>query len=335
MTVSDNQFSDRRSSHIWSPTRHPIAHPIASTPDISSPKVNPVSAPLGLANDGAHQGTTPPPRARRMRAADVSAIAARLSERDLAVMHSVGEHQFLTGHQITALHFHDHSAVSGPRIARRVLARLRVLRVLGALERTVGGVHAGSSGLIHYVDVVGDQILRGRSGRTTRRPRDPSARFLAHRLAVADTHIDLLHAHRAGKLEIAECTIEPASWRRYPGSGGATVAVKPDLYAETGAGAALVHAWFIEVDLGTESVPTLLRKCHAYEAYRRSGIEQDRTGGFPIVIWSVTHRDPVKAADRRIALTQAIQKDRNLPTQLFRITNPQQLIATLHGGDAS
>lgn len=332
MMGADNGFGAARSGKSMPSADHPIAHPVASTNPDPSPLASAISSRIGAANDGAHTGTTPPARSRRNRAADVAAIDARLSDRDRAILQSVAAHQFLTGQQLTALHFHDHTPTSGPRIARRVLARLRELRVLGALERRVGGVYAGSSGLVHYVDVVGDQLLRGRSGRTARRSREPSARFLAHRLAVADTHLTLLAAERSHQLEVIDCAVEPASWRRYVGAGSATVTLKSDLYAETGAGEDLVHAWFIEVDRGTESLPTLLRKCRDYEAYRRSGVEQDRTGGFPVVIWSVAHRNPEKAETRRQNLRDALATDRSLPPQLFRVIAPQQLIPLLQTG---
>ncbi|MEN4475709.1 replication-relaxation family protein [Mycolicibacterium cosmeticum] len=313
-------------------TPYPIAHPIASFTNSPSIPVSDPHPPLGAANDGAHTGTTTAARPRRTSAADITAIAERLSDRDWAILRSVADHQFLTGAHISAMHFHDHTAQSGPRIARRTMARLRSLRVLGALERSVGGIHAGSSGLVHFVDVVGDQLLRGRSGRTSRRSREPSARFLAHRLAIADTRIDLLRAQRFGDLDVIACSVEPASWRRYTGPGGAPITLKPDLYVETAAADDLVYAWFLEVDLGTESLPTLLRKCRAYDAYRRSGIEQAQGGGFPLVVWSMTHRNPSKAEDRRQALEDAIATDRTMPSQLFRITAPQQISAALRAG---
>ncbi|OFJ55641.1 replication-relaxation family protein [Mycolicibacterium grossiae] len=309
---------------------HPIAGPIGASSWPSSRLVSGVPSQSGAANDGAHPGTTPV--RRRVRTADLDAIRERLSDRDWAVIRSVAEHQFLTGLQIAAFHFHDHAPASGPRIARRVLARLRALRVLGALERRVGGIRAGSEGLIHYVDVVGDQLLRGRSGRTARRSREPSARFVAHRLAVADAHLALVRAHRDAAVDLIDCVVEPAAWRSYTGPGGARLTLKADLYAETGAGDDLSHAWFIEVDLGTESIPTLLKKCRDFEAYRRTGTEQEQAGGFPIVVWSVTHRSQQKAADRRVALEKAIASDRSLPPQLFRVIAPQQLTALLVGG---
>jgi hypothetical protein len=312
------------------PVGHPGTHPVASR---TTPSLTSVNTPLGSANDGAQQGTIPPKRHRkqRIRARDVTELASWLSERDFAILHSIDEHQFLTVRQVEAFHFADHTPASGARIARRVLAKLREYRLLGTFGRRVGGTHGGSHGLVHYLDAVGDQLLNSRSGRRARRFHEPSARFLSHRLAVADARIALIQADRSHLFELAACAVEPSAWRHYTGLGGARLALKTDLYAETAVppGGEFVHAWFVEIDLGTESVTTLIRKCHEYESYRRSGVEQDATGSFPLVVWSITHPDPVKAERRREALRQAIAADRSLLAELFRVVTPQQLIGAL------
>ncbi|PEG33318.1 hypothetical protein CQY20_31470 [Mycolicibacterium agri] len=113
--------------------------------------------------------------------------------------------------------------------------------------------------------------------------------------------------------------------------------LKADLYVEiaTAPDSEFVNAWFIEVDLGTETISTLLKKCRDYEAYRRSGIEQADEGGFPLVAWSVTHSDPSKGQQRRLALQAAIERDRTLTPELFRIVAPDQLVSLLRVGGAS
>ncbi|MBB4853379.1 hypothetical protein HNP40_000745 [Mycobacteroides chelonae] len=263
-------------------------------------------------------------------------IRQRLSDRDTAILRSISEHRFLTTRQIEALHFADNAVISAPRIARRVLARLRDLRLLGTLDRRVGGIDAGSQGLVYYIDVVGDRLLHDRSGRLSHRPHEPSERFVRHTLAIADTHSALITANRYGDIELTDSAVEPATWRRFTGLGGARRILKPDLYAETATadGDDLVHAWFLEVDLGTESIPTLLSKCRDYEEYRRSGIEQDRHGSFPQVIWQLTHRDPAKSQRRRHALTEAIAADPTLPSSLFRIVAPAALLSLIQAGGA-
>jgi hypothetical protein len=270
---------------------------------------------------------------RRTRTADIAAIEAELSDRDHAILHSVAEHHFLTIRQIEALHFAEHRPISGGRIARRVLARLRDLRLLAALDRRIGGMNAGSYGMVHYIDLVGDQVLHGLAARA-RRYDEPSQRFLHHQLAIADTKISLITADRSHAIDLVECVVEPASWRRYTSVGGARLTVKPDLYAETAAGDDLVRAWFIEVDRSTEHLPTLLKKCRDYEAYRQTGIEQDRHGAFPLVVWSITHPDPAKAERRRQALADAIAADRTLTAGLFRIVAPDALLPLIGNGGA-
>ena len=264
-------------------------------------------------------------------------MADRLSDRDWAILRSVQQHQLMTVDQIHALHFADLAPTSGPRIARRTMARLRDVAILGTLHRRIGGVRAGSNGLVHFVDDVGNRLLARQSGTTVRhRKHEPTARFMDHRLAIGTTHINLVAANRSSVLELLRCDLEPPSWRRYVGLGGARLALKPDLYVETAAsGSEFVDAWFIEIDLGTESIPTVLKKCREYETYRRTGIEQDRSdGAFPIVVWSMTARDPDVAERRRTALREAIAADRTLTDALFRIVAPNQLLPLIKkGGD--
>lgn len=336
MTMPDNSVSAVAAERQSPPTTslgHPAGHPFAAVSKPRSTSANPAS---GALNDGAQQGTTATPRRkRRLMPRDVSELASWLSDRDMAVLQSVADHQFLTVRHVEALHFGDHAPTSGARIARRTMARLRDYRALGTLERRIGGTRAGSAGLIHYLDSVGKQLLQGKSGRAAHhRKVEPSSRFVAHRLAVADTHVALVEADRLAALELVDCTVEPQAWRRFTGLGGARLILKTDLAADTAAppGNELVRGWFIEVDLGHEGIRTLVKKCRDYEAYRRSGVEQERSGSFPVVIWSMTHADPLKAEQRRIALRTAIATDRTLPQQLFRIIAPQQLIPLITAG---
>lgn len=324
------------------PTAPPIAPPVGPTALSPSSLVDDPDPSTGLTNDGAHTGTTPPSSPasrqskttphRRASASDIDAIRYRLSSRDIAIIETVAQHRLLSSRQIEALHFDRNAASAAGRIARDVLGRLRGMRLLGTLDRHIGGTHGGSRGAVHYVDVVGDRLLRDRPGRAARRPHEPTERFVRHTLAVADAHVELISAHCRGALELVESSVEPASWRTHTGVGGARLTLKPDLSAETATDDDYVHAWFIEIDLGTESIPTLLRKCRDYEAYRQTGIEQDRHGSFPLVVWSITHRDPAKADSRRQALADVIARDRHLPSALFRIVAPEQLLPLIRNG---
>jgi hypothetical protein len=310
----------------------PIAGPLASTEPSALPLAEEMSRPIRSGNSGAPRGTTAPATPTsdgRISSTAIDVINDRLSDRDRAVLRSVDDHQFLTVRHIEALHFDSIAPNARKRITRRALARLRGLRVLDTLDRRIGGTRAGSQGLIYHVGVAGDRLIERPRRRSGRLRYEPSARFLNHRLAVADAHLALIEADRDRSIDLVDSAIEPATWRTFTGLGSARRILKPDLYAETAADDDLVRAWFIEVDLGTEHIPTLLTKCREYEAYRQSGIEQDRHGAFPLVIWSLTHPDSAKAERRRKALTEAITADRTLPSTLFRIVAPEQLLSII------
>ncbi|WP_338773026.1 replication-relaxation family protein [Nocardia vulneris] len=267
---------------------------------------------------------------------DITAIRNEMSERDFRILRSVAQHRFLTVRHIHQLHFHELSPRSGLRVTQRVLARLRRWRILGTLERRIGGLRAGSSGLVHYVDFVGAKLLRAEKGKPVRRRfTSPSHTFLTHTLAVAEIHITLVTAQLHGKLELLRSDVEAAAWRTYHGLGGALLTLRPDLYLETATsiGGEVISAWFYEHDLGTESIPTLIRKCREYESYRRSGIEQEHSdGAFPLVIWMLSASSEPRADERRSALAEAIKHDRQLDADLFRIIAPHQFVPLIQTG---
>ncbi|MHB8339800.1 MAG: replication-relaxation family protein, partial [Mycobacteriales bacterium] len=173
-----------------------------------------------------------------------------------------------------------------------------------------------------------DQLLRARLGEGTRhRFHEPSLAFLDHTLAVADAHLALLGAERTGQLELTSQQLEPDCWRHYLNGGGGNEVLRPDLFVITAAGA-FEDCWFIEVDRGTESLPALLRKCAAYEAYRRSGREQARQGTFPLVVWQLP-------SEARVAKLQAaLRQARGVDASIFRLVTPDHLVALL-AGDSS
>jgi len=199
----------------------------------------------------------------------------------------------------------------------------------GLLERPirrVGGLQAGSASSVWMLSSMGQRLRNLRDGvGAVGRVREPGERFVRHYLAIADTHLALVEAAKK-RLELLTVQIEPACWRSYTGLGGSAELLKPDLYAVTASGEFEDH-WFIEVDRATESIPTLIKQCRQYEAYRHNGTEQARTGLFPLVLWVVP--DESRAAKLRQALTLA----RDLDIALFRIVTPDRLIATITGGD--
>ena len=194
--------------------------------------------------------------------------------------------------------------------------------MLTRLQRRVGGVRAGSASYVYALGPAGVRLLVD-----GRRLTEPSPLFLDHTLAVAETHVELVRAARNGDLELTSVEVEPACWRRYTGPGGAAEFAKPDLYVVT-ASEAYENCWFLEIDRGTESPAAIGRKCRAYQAYWRTGREQDQHGTFPLVVWVA----PDEARAKRIE--KVISGARNLKRELFRVTTADQLVQLAAGGAA-
>lgn len=255
----------------------------------------------------------------------VAQLQGRLSARDLAIIRQVAELRLMSARQIQALHFpaaeHDNERAA-TRARQRVLTRLCRERLLSRLERRIGGVRAGSAALVLVLGPVGQRVL-GRDG-SRRRAYEPSWRFFDHTLAISQLVVDVSVAARHGLLDVLEAQAEPRCWRRFAGLGGRLV-LRPDAFLALGIGDYELR-WFIEVDRSTESLPTVLRKCHLYADYYQSGTEQAKHDGvFPRVCWIVP--DDVRAERVRTA----IARNSALSGRLFVVTTSARAITTLQG----
>lgn len=246
-------------------------------------------------------------RPTALRASRKAVQLVDLSDRDLAILDSVAQHRYLSARQLQSLHFFDHSSdLSAARTCRRVLERLTEQRVLARLDRRIGGIRAGSASFVYQVGTRGRRLLRqqGRDDPLSR-SHEPGLNFLDHHLAIGDLRVALGVAERSSPLTMATFQAEPACWRSYRGLGGQLAWVKPDAYVELERDAESTH-WFLEVDRGTESIQTLIRKCHAYEGYLRSGIEQQCIGAFPYVCWSLPNERRVKQFEAALSRARDI-----------------------------
>jgi len=127
---------------------------------------------------------------RRATWAAVGRIAEGLSDRDRAILADIARVRVLTGRQVERLHFARLEGAHRDRTRRRVLERLVDLGLLTPMERRIGGVRAGSAGLVFALGPAGQRLLAleavsGLNGRA-RQPGTPTDRFLAHNLAVAE-----------------------------------------------------------------------------------------------------------------------------------------------------
>ena len=261
-------------------------------------------------------------------------LALETTDRDMAIVGTVSDLRLATAGQLERLHFPvpgaHATALTAARTARRTLERLVRDRLLVRLERRVGGIRAGSASFIYALGPVGQRVLSlsgtGQAG-PRRRFREPSALFVAHTLAVSELYVRLHEAARLGQLQLlGRIETEPSCWRSISTVGGRAL-LKPDLFVVTG-NDEYEYRWFVEVDLGTEHSPAVVRKCQAYEAYYRSGFEQAEHGVFPRVLWVAL--DDVRGERLRAVISGAS----DLTSELFVVTTAELAVRVLAGASA-
>jgi hypothetical protein len=233
----------------------------------------------------------------------------QLSPRDLAVLQTAGALRLVTGGQLQRLFFSDpEDGSTSPRIARRTLQRLTDLRLLVRLERRLGGLRAGSSSYTYALTPAGGRAIGGAASRG--RSPEPSLTFVRHTLAIAEVATILTEAKRSGLIDAVKLQTEPDCWRDL--GGYERTVLKPDLFVEASVADSDHLAW-VEVDLGTEHGPALVRKARIYETYFRSGREQERTGVFPRVLWLA------ETPTRQRAIRTALHRASGLTADLHRV----------------
>lgn len=252
--------------------------------------------------------------AERVTAAELAVIGRRLSERELGVVETLSRWKLATAIQLERLHFADYkTALTGARAARRTLERMTDQRLLVRLERRIGGVRAGSAAFIYGLGPLAHRMLEGHS---RRRWKEPSFPFVAHTVAITELATQLQTDTPVGS-EVLELEPEPDCWRTFTSGHGTAEILKPDLAVVT-ADAEFETAWFVEIDLGTESSTAIARKANRYIRYFNTGIEQHHHDVFPRVLF-------VADTERRAGIiTTALNTTRR--SELFTVcTNPDAL----------
>jgi hypothetical protein len=261
---------------------------------------------------------------RRVGPRGLEVLRDELSGRDVAIVRHVADLRLMTGGQIEAIHFGTDAhltTTAGARAARRVLERLTRDGLLVRLERRIGGIRAGSTSFIYALGAVGHRLLQ-ETDIARPRLREPSTQFVDHTLAIAQLVVDLTLAARHGDHELIGLQTEPWCWRSFPTGLGSQGTLRPDLFTTLGTRDFELH-WFVEVDRGTEHLPTLIKKCRIYDAYYQTGREQAERGVFPRVAWLV----PTKR--RFEQLRQAIDRDRQLHSDMFVVGLDDAALTTL------
>lgn len=248
-----------------------------------------------------------------------------LTERDLRILDELERFRLLSTNHIRRLQFGDGHATqsAATRGAVRVLARLEAGNYISRLTRRVGGPLRGSSATVWQLSATGERVQRARRGEAVRRRFDePSPHFTRHTLAISELGVRVIERCRRSDITLIELRPEPASWRSFTNALGALSWVRPDLHVVTADETTETHVW-AEVDLGTEHLPTIMRKCAVYDRYFRTGIEQAARDVFPLVLWVVP--DPHRA-DR---MRHAIDRERSLDSALFLVATNDDVMEVL------
>ncbi len=293
-----------------------------------SPLAGPLASSQTARNtpNGAGLGALTPTKDKRLRKRlsprQLEAIAGQLTDRDRQALETVSRFGVMSGAQLQALLWAEVSPSARGRVARRGLARLVRLDMLAPLARRVGGERAGSASTTFAVGRAGQYILR--SGRRVRAAHTPGARYLAHRLAVAQLYVELEAGsrHDAKAVELLSFEPEPECWRPYMAGFGARQILKPDAFLKL-ATPSHEFAWFCEQDMATEALSTIKAKALRYHDYYRTGTEQAARGIFPRVLWVVP--DSGRADALRETLSQ-LPPDAH---RLFAVTTTAEALALL------
>lgn len=242
-----------------------------------------------------------------------------LDEKDRFILEALHCTRSLISSQICSLLYANQPSylVAIKRTIRR-LNRLKELGLIDHYERQFGGVRAGSKSYIWYLDEPGYRLLVKENKLPSKRYMRPSLTNINHRSAVAETwvQIDRL-SQQAANFSLENIIFEPENWRYYR-YRDETITLKPDLYISTRMQDTKYH-WFIEMDLDTEQISTVMKKCRRYHEYLTTGDAQKHLGVFPIVVWIVPSEKRKELITKELSLWTT-----NLP-KIFLVITPDQL----------
>lgn len=261
----------------------------------------------------------------------LEAIGPQLTERDRAIIRTVGQFKLVTGKQLERLYFAGCSDTSRARNRQAVLSRLTGHQVLATVgpgrrhgqQRQMGGSLGGSQGYVYTLDLAG-QRLAETAGSRPRRPLvwyEPTA---AHFLAVTELYVRLVEAERMGRLRLEQFHAEPECWRTFDRQ-----TLKPDAYVQLQIeqeGQLRRGRFFVEVDRANQygtKISTKLPQYAAFWQYERARFQRSgKRGHFPGVLFLVP------TSERGTYLERLIQRDPET-ARLFRVALYDEAVAAM------
>ncbi len=223
---------------------------------------------------------------RRLSRAQADRTIRDLTPYEANLVYHLDTIRFATRTQLSRLQPGSGTQLARTRRLQRSLSSLVERRVIARIDRLIGGRSGGSQAPLYTLDIVGRRLVALDRDRRPRRPWLPSDRFVAHTLAVTEVYVRLAEAAHTREVEVIEFAAEPACWRPLTDRYGSRSTLKPDAFVRLGVGD-YEHSVFIEVDLATESLPTVLAKASVYGSYYEQGSEQRAHDVFPRVLWLV------------------------------------------------
>jgi hypothetical protein len=247
----------------------------------------------------------------RVSANMLARIIARLGSRDIEIVLTIARLRLVSSSQLDRLHFLSFSSAKSRVMVRsRALSRLVAWRVLATLPRRVGGVRAGSAGLVFTLDTVGQQVAQ-MYGDGNPPAHEPGVRFIQHTLAVSELYVALVELSRLHGFTMPVFDTEPRCWRPN-GLGGS---LKPDAFFVLAEGGH-ANVWWLEQDMKTEHLPTIRRKLVVYLDLLRRG-QVGPTGIMPRILLSVPDEG------RLCAVEEVIRRLPEPAPRLFQVVQSQ------------
>lgn len=241
---------------------------------------------------------------------------------DFQILDDMGRFRLMTTLQLQRLHFGKDS--KDERRCQRQLARLSNIAVVDRLPRRVGGRGRGSDSTVYRVGRAGKRLLKsnGGAGRTWQ----PSVAFAAHTLGIVDVYVDLLEQTRTASVELIDFTPEPDAWRPFTWQMKA-VTLKPDAFAVVITGN-VEHHYFVELDLGTESMTVIENKIGRYIDYYQSGPD---LAVFPQVLFLVDSVESYHARGTTERIAQIERAAADVLPKDYADSSPCRRRTTRHG----